>query len=102
MISLTDEQVQNWRNLLAGRFGVYALFMPVSEVERIAQGLQDLANFEFMREEQLLRKQEEREKAIKIQKAEEERINKAKEKRINEKFTSLTDKVMNRMNQDPG
>lgn len=41
---LTPEQVENWRRVLFGQIGAYALIMPVTEIEAHRDRMQDLAN----------------------------------------------------------
>lgn len=41
---LTPEQVKNWRNMLLGMIGPYALIMPVEDVQRFRDMMQARAN----------------------------------------------------------
>ena len=41
---LTEEQAQNWRNVLVGFFGDYALIMPVEQIEAWRVKLQENAD----------------------------------------------------------
>jgi len=34
-MSMTDQQIENWRKILCGMLGPYALIMPQEEVEKI-------------------------------------------------------------------
>ena len=43
-IPLTDEQVKNWRRVLSTLIGPYALIMPVDEVQKMRDRLQDSLN----------------------------------------------------------
>lgn len=44
LIQLTDAQIENWRNLLVGEFGPYALIMPKQDIERHANKIQQNVN----------------------------------------------------------
>lgn len=44
MEDLTEEQIKNWRDVLCGLLGLYALIMPVSEIHRIRDCYQDMVN----------------------------------------------------------
>lgn len=39
-MTLTPAQVENWRHALIGQFGVYALIMPVEDIERYRDQVQ--------------------------------------------------------------
>ena len=41
---LTDEQIDNWRNLLSLSVGPYAFIMPKEEVQKLADKMQDQFN----------------------------------------------------------
>jgi len=41
---LTPEQVQNWRRVLCGMIGPYALLMPDAEVQKIRDRFQQIVN----------------------------------------------------------
>ncbi len=41
---LTPEQVENWRNVLLGMVGPYALIMPVEQVQAMRDKFQEEAN----------------------------------------------------------
>ena len=41
---LTPEQVENWRNVLLGMIGPYALIMPGEQVQAICDSFQEQAN----------------------------------------------------------
>ena len=39
-MALTDEQVENWRKVLCGMFGAYALIMPRKDIEKFRDRMQ--------------------------------------------------------------
>ena len=41
---LTTEQIENWRNVLLGMIGPYALIMPVEQVQAMRDKFQEQAN----------------------------------------------------------
>lgn len=41
---LTDEQIKNWRRLLFHTFGLWAYIMPVEEVQRLRDEVQEEAD----------------------------------------------------------
>ena len=41
---LTEEQIKNWRKVLAGLFGPYAFIMPKEEIQAHRDKMQELAN----------------------------------------------------------
>lgn len=43
-MKLTDEQVKNWRNVLLGIIGPYALIMPKEDVKKMAEKFQEEIN----------------------------------------------------------
>ena len=43
-ISLTDTQVSNWRHVLFGLIGPYAVLMPRADVEKLAKVFQNQMN----------------------------------------------------------
>lgn len=43
-MKLTSEQIKNWRRVLVGTLGVYALVVPVEDIEKIVQRMQEEAN----------------------------------------------------------
>ena len=49
---LTAEQLANWRKLLAGAFGPYALVMPVEDVEAYRATTQQVVNATIARRTQ--------------------------------------------------
>jgi hypothetical protein len=40
---LTDEQVDNWRNVLCGMYGIVGLLMPREQIEKLVDRYQDMA-----------------------------------------------------------
>jgi hypothetical protein len=44
MINLTQEQIKNWRKILSITLGPFALIMPESDIQKIANNLQDKLN----------------------------------------------------------
>ena len=39
-MKLIDKQIENWRNVLLGMIGPYALIMPKEEIEKLADTFQ--------------------------------------------------------------
>lgn len=39
-MNLTDEQIENWRKVLSGMFGPYALVMSRAQIEAYAENMQ--------------------------------------------------------------
>lgn len=44
MDKLMPEQVDNWRKVLSGQFGPYALIMPVEQIEKLRDRMQGQVN----------------------------------------------------------
>lgn len=44
MTTLTPEQVKNWRNILCGMLGPYALIMSEEQIEKFRDTFQDKVN----------------------------------------------------------
>jgi hypothetical protein len=43
-MNLTDEQVENWRKVLIGMFGPYAMMMSRAQIEAYAEKVQEFSN----------------------------------------------------------
>lgn len=43
---MTDEQIQNWRKILCGMLGPYAIIMPKEQIEKFRDKMQSWADFE--------------------------------------------------------
>lgn len=43
-LPLTPEQIENWRRILVGMLGPYALIMPASQIEAVRSRFQGMVN----------------------------------------------------------